>query len=1056
MHESGEPDLTLASPSPAPEQHDDQPSDECVPEQSTDLRTERQHEPATPNQGGGDTLAPADAAAHVGPATTTPTPAASEDAHPQAATSRRSDAHIEQASEPSPEPETSRAEPSGTTHQEQTDNEPAPAPPPDGRSATPDAGVEHSAGQATNDDLTSDEPPPRSTVAVTIPTEPAAEPSATADSAVEQVGPVAPPGAAPDTAPDCSDEPRWPDDEDTSKADSAIESEPTAAPPAWPTRSSPPDDPDQLSDEPALPTRQHDEPAKPTAAPAGADRNASDDRAPRGHQVDGQPGPQVDVAPKQPAADAQPESGRASAPTAEPAPGPDGDAISTPRSPSAPPSPMEADTHRVPAPQSVAENRRGSGSGAEPDPDPDPAPRDQSADDAVSLSPSRPPLDMPRPPAWPTSPVWPVAPAEPPAPRPDRSPPVRERTDPAPALGDHAPDSSAIPVAANAPAPQPEHREQPPSVAPAAPTGRLESPGAVSSSQPAGAGREVVTKRIPLVGDRPPVTGDQTDLTGTASGTQHNPTSASGKVGSSSPAQHLLWSQPTVPLVPSRTAPEPGPPGHQSTDHTTNSGPTAPRAKHRVTRRRALFALATLILVVAVAGGVVVSSPGLRRRLGLPADQAVPTAAPPAPVNYSPQITPLDVHAPMPTADGVATALAALSGNPVLGRFGGTVLDADTGTVLWKQNMSTALLPASTNKILTSAAALLSLNPLSTLTTTVVAGADPTTVVLVGGGDPTLNSLPAPQQSVYPGSPRLDDLAAQVKKAHPAPITHVVVDTSAYTGPAYGPEWTQSANNDDYTQVVPAMMDGGRLDPASSANLWDTPRTQAPAQAVGAALAARLGVASSAVDVVNTPTSGRILGEVRSAPLQDLIANLLEISDNMLAEALGRLVAKADGKPESFAGATSAVVDILHRNGFNTTGSELSDSSGLSPQDQVAPSLLAQVLRVATEPATSPDPRVGKLRPLLAGLPIAGATGTLSVAAGLYSAPQAAAGKGWVRAKTGTLGDQGTNTLAGYVLDRDGRILVFALMSNSSPDSGQVPAVLDTMTAVLRGCGCTG
>jgi D-alanyl-D-alanine carboxypeptidase/D-alanyl-D-alanine-endopeptidase (penicillin-binding protein 4) len=466
--------------------------------------------------------------------------------------------------------------------------------------------------------------------------------------------------------------------------------------------------------------------------------------------------------------------------------------------------------------------------------------------------------------------------------------------------------------------------------------------------------------------------------------------------------------------------------------------------------------LGALIVIVAVVAGVVVSSPNLGSRLGFTAGPAASTAAPPTPVNYVPQIAPLDARAPMPTATGVATALDSLSGNPVLGSFAGTVLDADTGAVLWNQQMSMALLPASTNKVLTSAAALLILNPLSTLTTKVVAGADPGTVVLVGGGDPTLNSLTAPQQSVYPGSPRLDDLAAQVRKAHPAPITQVDVDTNGYTGPLYGPGWTQSSHDDDYTQVVPAMMDGGRLDPASTANLWDTPRTQTPAQAIGAALATRLGAAPSAVNIITTPATGQVLGEVHSAPIQDLIGNLLEISDNMLAEALGRAIAKADDKPESFAGAASAVLDILRRNGFDTTGVQLSDSSGLSPQDQVTPSLLAQVLRVATEPATTPDPRTAKLRPLLAGLPIAGATGTLSVSAGLYSAPQAAAGKGWVHAKTGTLGDQGTNTLGGYVLDRDGRILVFALMSNDSPSSGDVPAVLDTMTAALRGCGCTG
>jgi D-alanyl-D-alanine carboxypeptidase/D-alanyl-D-alanine-endopeptidase (penicillin-binding protein 4) len=63
----------------------------------------------------------------------------------------------------------------------------------------------------------------------------------------------------------------------------------------------------------------------------------------------------------------------------------------------------------------------------------------------------------------------------------------------------------------------------------------------------------------------------------------------------------------------------------------------------------------------------------------------------------------------------------------------------------------------------------------------------------------------------------------------------------------------------------------------------------------------------------------------------------------------------------------------------------------------------------------------------------------------------AAAGRGWVRAKTGTL--TGVNSLAGTVLDADGRVLVFALMSNG-PDPVSVRPRLDALAAELRTCGC--
>jgi D-alanyl-D-alanine carboxypeptidase/D-alanyl-D-alanine-endopeptidase (penicillin-binding protein 4) len=143
---------------------------------------------------------------------------------------------------------------------------------------------------------------------------------------------------------------------------------------------------------------------------------------------------------------------------------------------------------------------------------------------------------------------------------------------------------------------------------------------------------------------------------------------------------------------------------------------------------------------------------------------------------------------------------------------------------------------------------------------------------------------------------------------------------------------------------------------------------------------------------------------------------------------------------------------VLRRNGFDTSGESLLDSSGLSPQDRASPRLLAQILRVAAS-ANAADPRVAKLRPLLSGLPIAGSPVGDGTLAGRYQTSQSAAGRGWVRAKTGTLTTQGVFALAGIVLDTDGRVLVFAFVSNQAP-SALAPFELDAMAAALHGCGC--
>ncbi|MGH3838919.1 MAG: D-alanyl-D-alanine carboxypeptidase, partial [Pseudonocardiaceae bacterium] len=124
----------------------------------------------------------------------------------------------------------------------------------------------------------------------------------------------------------------------------------------------------------------------------------------------------------------------------------------------------------------------------------------------------------------------------------------------------------------------------------------------------------------------------------------------------------------------------------------------------------------------------------------------------------------------------------------------------------------------------------------------------------------------------------------------------------------------------------------------------------------------------------------------------------------------------------------------------------LMDGSGLSVQDAVPAMLLADLLSAAAAPDES-QRRTTALRPMLVGLPVAGSSGTL---AERYDGP-AAGGRGWVRAKTGTL--TGVNSLAGTVLDAEGRVLVFALLSNG-PNPVSVRPRLDALAAALRSCGC--
>ncbi|HEY2723353.1 MAG TPA: D-alanyl-D-alanine carboxypeptidase/D-alanyl-D-alanine-endopeptidase [Pseudonocardiaceae bacterium] len=450
-----------------------------------------------------------------------------------------------------------------------------------------------------------------------------------------------------------------------------------------------------------------------------------------------------------------------------------------------------------------------------------------------------------------------------------------------------------------------------------------------------------------------------------------------------------------------------------------------------------------LLVAVALGAGVGLGTPAIVAGLRAAGIGAPAIAPPPPPVVPRLAVRPAATDGPAPTAAGIAAVLDPLADKGGFGTLSGRVVDPDAGTVLWQRSPSTALTPGSTAKLLTVSAALLTLDHNATFHTKVVAGAQPGTVVLVGGGDPTLSSEPAGVESVYPGAARLDDLVAQVRAASPVPVRQVLVDVSRYSGDAFAPGWSPGdVAGGDFAPIEPVMLDGGRADPRQV----DSPRAAHPASAAAAELARRLGADPGSVAVGTAPPGARVLGDVSSASVEELVTNLLNISDNVLAEALARQVAIATGAPPSFSGASSAVLSVLRQHGFHAGGTTMVDGSGLSVNDAVSAELLTELLSAAAGPDTSRQ-RTVELRPLLGGLPVAGGTGTL---ADRYEG-SSAEGRGWVRAKTGTL--TGVSSLAGTVLDADGRVLVFALLSNG-PNPADVRPRLDTLAAALRPCGC--
>ena len=199
--------------------------------------------------------------------------------------------------------------------------------------------------------------------------------------------------------------------------------------------------------------------------------------------------------------------------------------------------------------------------------------------------------------------------------------------------------------------------------------------------------------------------------------------------------------------------------------------------------------VAVLLVVAAVVAAAAVITTG--RHSTSDAQAARPA---PAPATADPGITPVADSAPKPTPGGLAATLTPALADPNLGNLTGRIADAITGSQLWAQGADIPMQPASVTKVLTAAAALLTLDRDARVTTRVLAAdqqKSPGLVVLDGGGDPTLSAAPKGQDTWYREAARISDLADQVRRSG-IKVTAVQVDVSAYSGPTMAPGWDPS------------------------------------------------------------------------------------------------------------------------------------------------------------------------------------------------------------------------------------------------------------------------
>ena len=349
--------------------------------------------------------------------------------------------------------------------------------------------------------------------------------------------------------------------------------------------------------------------------------------------------------------------------------------------------------------------------------------------------------------------------------------------------------------------------------------------------------------------------------------------------------------------------------------------------------------------------------------------------------------------------------LGAQAANPQFGKLHVRVSNGTTGATVFEQAAGDPLQPASATKMLTAAAALYTLEPDATLKTDVVRKGDAVTIKAAG--------------DVWLTPKDVDELAEKVGDA-----SAVYIDTSIWPEETQMPGWDPLDIDGGFVAPMePAMISGARLNGEPSG---DVPRSHTPALDVAQTLADKVG--AQTVGFGPAPEDGEVVASVESPPLTERMREMVKESDNVMAEAIGREVARKRGGTSP-----QATLDTLTEHGFDISGVTLADSSGLSRFDLIPPRLLDDIMLRATS--------TDELRDLLPTLAIAGGDGTL------YDRYGDLDGKGWVRAKTGTL--TGTSALVGTVTSEVGNVYTFAMISNDS-DILTARRLMDEFTSTLR------
>jgi serine-type D-Ala-D-Ala carboxypeptidase/endopeptidase (penicillin-binding protein 4) len=347
---------------------------------------------------------------------------------------------------------------------------------------------------------------------------------------------------------------------------------------------------------------------------------------------------------------------------------------------------------------------------------------------------------------------------------------------------------------------------------------------------------------------------------------------------------------------------------------------------------------------------------------------------------------------------------------------------------LYAHNPSSLLIPASNNKVFTTAAALAKLGPqyqIQTPVTASVNGTEVETLRVIGQGDPSFSTS------------QLRSLTRQLKDRGVRKVNLLIGDDTIFQGEPFNPYWSNRHKGEGYAAPVNSLL-------LNENNIYDSSVPNPGNYFVGEF---RRILNTSGIQVVKStlvkrtpaPMGEVALATVTSPPLSSLISETNQSSNNVYAEALLKTLGRLQdpGSLDTTTSGVNAVKSILTDLGVNPNRYTMYDGSGLADRDRASAEALVQTLQAM---AGRSDASVFRR-----SLAVAGRSGTLSNRMVNTSA------EGVVSAKTGTL--QGAVALSGYV--NGSQPLVFSMIANSDSSPSTMRAALDEIAVLLtRSGGC--